>query len=367
MTLVNTVPSAIAELAQIGAIPDGVRVICLAGEKLSGELVQRLYRLPHVERVYNLYGPTEATVYATWTLVRRGDEREPTIGRPVANTRAYVLDAHGQPVPIGVAGELYLGGEGVGRGYWNRPELTQERFVTSPLDPGRLYRTGDLVRYRADGELEFLGRLDNQVKLRGFRIELGEIEAALERLDGVDKAIVVVHGTGARQHLVAYVSGAAAAAGAGTSALQASLARTLPAYMVPDVYVPLAAFPLSPNGKIDRRALPPPYEAERGPGEHREPRGAGEEALAAIWREVLGVEKVGAGDNFFQLGGHSLLVVQVLDRVRAQLSVELPLRAMFELAHDRGDGPPPRDRREAAAAGPDRPGPGGGRQRTGRL
>ncbi len=322
-----------------------------------------------------MYGPTETTIYATWSLVARGEARDPSIGRPIGNTRTYVLDTFGQPVPVGVAGELYLGGEGVGRGYFNRPELTQERFLTSPsIPPARLYRTGDLVRYRADGELELLGRLDNQVKLRGFRIELGEIEAVLERLDGVDKAVVVVHGAGARQHLVAYVSGAAPPRrGRDRRAAGQPRARVACVHGARRLRA-ARGVPAEPQRQDRSPRAAAPSEADREAGEHREPHGPTEEALAAIWREVLGIERIGAGDNFFQLGGHSLLVVQVLDRVRTRMNVELPPRAMFELLH-RGDGPPPRDRRDAAAAGSgspwrsERPGPGtsGGRQRTGRL
>ncbi|AKT40596.1 non-ribosomal peptide synthetase [Chondromyces crocatus] len=328
VTLINTVPSAMAELLRQNAVPKSARVINLAGEKLSQELVQKLYGLPQVERVYNLYGPSEATTYSTSAPMVRGDQRDTSIGRPIANTVAYLLDRHFEPVPPGIPGELYLGGEGLARGYFERPALTAERFVPNPFGPGRLYRTGDLARHRPEGELEFLGRIDNQIKLRGFRIELGEIEAALGRIAGVDKAIVVAHGTAPRQHLVAYWT----ASGEGiVEDLQPQLATTLPVFMVPDVYVRLDAFPLTSTGKVDRRALPAPSLTDMKRSAHREPETPTEQTLASIWREVLGAVRIGLDDSFFHLGGHSLLSVQVLDRIRTTFGLELPLRAMFEM------------------------------------
>jgi acyl carrier protein len=254
--------------------------------------------------------------------------REVSIGRPVANVTAYVLDRAGRLAPLGSPGELYLGGAGVARGYLGRPELTAERFVPDPFGPSgaRLYRTGDLVRFRADGELEFLGRADEQVKLRGYRIELGEIEAALRRQDGVGEAVVVVREEEAgEKQLVAYIEGSAEVAG-----MRAHLQRSLPGYMVPNAIVKLAAFPLTVNGKLDRQALPAPDEAVgAGPG-YAAPRTPDEAMLVAIFGEVLKRRQVSIEDNFFDLGGHSLLATRVVARVREGLGVELPLRSLFE-------------------------------------
>src|SRR6185295_12136194 len=215
VTLVNTVPSAMAELVRSGGLPEQVETGNLAGEAVLREVVRQLYGVGSVKRVLNLYGPTDDTTYSTWALIEAGEEKAPVIGRPLPNTQAYVLDRAGAPVPVGVAGELYLGGAGLGRCYWQRPELTAARFVPDPFGPragGRLYRTGDLVRYGAGGALEYLGRLDHQVKLRGFRIELEEIEAALRRHAEVAEAVVLVsEGEGERQ-LLAYVVGPASGA-----------------------------------------------------------------------------------------------------------------------------------------------------------
>ncbi|MFL5539298.1 MAG: amino acid adenylation domain-containing protein, partial [Longimicrobiaceae bacterium] len=324
--LVNTVPSAIAALLKSDGIPSGVRTVNLAGEPLRAELVDALYARGGIERVYDLYGPSEDTTYSTWTLRRAGGPT--TIGRPISNTRAYVLGAALLPLPVGVAGELYLGGRGLARGYLGRPGLTAERFVPDPFSsaPGaRLYRTGDRARWRADGTLEYLGRLDTQVKVRGFRIELGEVEAALRRSPGVTDCVVVAreHAPGDRR-LVAYVVG-----GVETDALRAHLRQSLPEYMVPFAFVSLDRLPLTPNGKLDRKALPAPeYAADAD--RYVAPRTPTEEALAGIWAEVLRLERVGVEESFFEVGGHSLLATQVVSRVRAVFGVELPLRALFE-------------------------------------
>ncbi|HEX8694997.1 MAG TPA: amino acid adenylation domain-containing protein, partial [Longimicrobium sp.] len=323
--LVNTVPSAIAALLKSDGIPSGVRTVNLAGEPLRAELVDALYARGGIERVYDLYGPSEDTTYSTWTLRRAGGPT--TIGRPISNTRAYVLGAALLPLPAGVPGELYLGGRGLARGYLGRPGLTAERFVPDPFgEPGaRLYRTGDRARWRTDGTLEYLGRLDAQVKVRGFRIELGEVEAALRRNPGVTDCVVLAreYAPGDRR-LVAYVVG-----GVETDALRAHLRQSLPEYMVPSAFVPLEALPLTPNGKLDRKALPAP---ELAPAEETyvAPRTPAEEVLAGIWAEVLRLERVGVRDNFFELGGHSLLATRVVSRIRAVFAVELPLRALFE-------------------------------------
>ncbi|HVR98941.1 MAG TPA: amino acid adenylation domain-containing protein, partial [Thermoanaerobaculia bacterium] len=301
VTLVNTVPSAMAELVRSGKVPAGVRTVNLAGEPLRRELADRIYELSGVEEVWDLYGPSEDTTYSTGARVERGSGREPSIGLPLPNSRAYVLDARFEPVPVGVPGELWLGGDGLARGYLDRPDLTADRFRPDPFGgPGsRLYRTGDLARRLASGALDFLGRIDHQVKVRGFRIELGEIEAALLRCPDVTEAVVVAREDGpGGVRLVAYV------VAPDLADVQARLAQALPAYMLPSAWVPLPALPLTPNGKVDRKALPAP-DAVSDAGAVA-PRGEMEELLAGLWAEVLGVERIGADSQFFELGGHSL-------------------------------------------------------------
>jgi len=327
--LVVTVPGAAAELLKSGGIPPSVRTFHLAGEALPASLVRDLYALPYVERVLNLYGPTEDTVYSTGCEVGRGAERV-SIGRPVAGSRAYVLDPAGSPVPVGVAGELCLGGGGTARGYHDRPGLTAERFVPDPFSPepgARMYRTGDRVRWLSHGELEYLGRLDQQVKVRGVRVEPGEVEATLLRHPAVRRAVVAARDDRAGEaRLVAYV---VPAEGDPPTAdeLRAWLRRTLPEPMVPAAFVALDALPLTPSGKVDRRALPEP-EAEVGTVVSA--RTPTEEVLAGIWAEVLEVERVGVEESFFDLGGHSLLATQVVARVWQVFGVEVPLRTLFQ-------------------------------------
>jgi amino acid adenylation domain-containing protein len=370
VTLVNTVPSALAELVRQRALPPSVRTVNLAGEALQRELVEAIYRGSAVGEVRNLYGPSEDTTYSTWTLVEKGGRRQPAIGRPVARTRVYLVDRRLRPVPLGVAGELLLGGEGLARGYFGRPELTAERFVPDPLTniPGeRLYRTGDLARYRPDGDLEYLGRIDHQVKVRGFRIELGEIEAALLALPEVREAAVLAREDHPGERtLVAYVvpaapitpiePGAAEPPAAPAGDLAARLRRNLPDFMVPSFFVPLAALPLTPNGKLDRKALPRP-ERPLAAGDDEPPRTPVEEVLAEIWADLLRLDpesrgRVGLRANFFALGGHSLLATRLASRLREAFGVELPLRRLFEAptlagqaaeieAARRAGGPPP--------------------------
>jgi amino acid adenylation domain-containing protein/non-ribosomal peptide synthase protein (TIGR01720 family) len=332
VTLVNTVPSAMAELVRSDAVPASVRAVCLAGEALKQSLSDRLYALG-VPAVWNLYGPSEDTTYSTAALCREG--RRPPIGRPVANTRAYVLDRWQQPVPEGAAGELYLAGDGLARGYLNRAGLTAERFVPDPygeVPGGRMYRTGDVARYDSAGELEYLGRSDQQVKVRGYRIELGEVEAALASLDGVKECVVVAPETGGGEgrRLVGYVvseDGGASEAGE----LRRRLSGRLPEYMIPTAYVSLKELPLTPNGKVDRKRLPR-WEAERqreGRGPTRRPETETERVLAGIWGGVLRVGEVGTDENFFELGGDSLSATQMISRVRAAFGIDLTLRAFF--------------------------------------
>jgi amino acid adenylation domain-containing protein len=344
VTLVNTVPSAITELLRMNAVPYSVRTINLAGEALSTEPVTQIYESQqHVERVYNLYGPSEDTTYSTFVEVSREAGKTVTIGRPISNTEVYILDSEMQPVPVGASGELYIGGEGLARGYLNRPELTAERFIPHPFSAvggARLYRTGDVARYRADAEIEFLGRADQQVKLRGYRIELGEIESVLRQHEDVSEAVVVVRGAGAEKRLVGYVV-AKKKEGEdngeqrelSVAGLRGYMSEHVPQYMIPAALVVLEKLPLTASGKVDRRALPE-EEQRSGGGAGREERArtAIEEEIGRIWQEVLGVEEVGLDDNFFELGGHSLLATRIVSRVREAFDVDLSLRMLFESA-----------------------------------
>ncbi|HEY9857485.1 MAG TPA: non-ribosomal peptide synthetase, partial [Stenomitos sp.] len=302
---------------------EALRTLVVAGEACPVALMRTW---ASGRRFLNGYGPTEATVCAAMHAAQPGDAALP-IGRAGDNRRLYVLDPHGQPVPIGVPGELYIGGDGIARGYLNRPELTEEKFIPNPFGEGRLYRTGDLVRYLPDGNLDFLGRIDHQVKIRGFRIELGEIEETLSTHPSISEAVVVVReDQPGDKRLVAYVVGDVDA-----SELRVHLKAQLPEYMVPSYFVSLEQLPLSPNGKVDRRALPEP---ERGvgarSGTYVAPRSPVEEVLAAIWGEVLDIEQVGIEDNFFDIGGHSLLLVAILSRLREKLGVDLSVRQILE-------------------------------------
>ncbi|MDX2093724.1 MAG: amino acid adenylation domain-containing protein, partial [Kofleriaceae bacterium] len=328
--LINTVPSVLASVLEATSLPASVRTVNLAGEPLKDELVARLYAIPTVQDVYDLYGPSETTTYSTYT--RRAAGTRASIGRPLANTQVYVLDAHRQLVPPGGVGELYIGGVGVARGYLNRPDLTTERFIadTFAVEPGaRMYRTGDLARWQQDGTLEYLGRLDHQVKVRGFRIELGEIEAALAGHPSVREVVVLAReDVPGDKRLVAYVVGRDGAPD--VDLLGVHVAASLPAYMVPSAFVVLDALPVTPNGKLDRKALPAPDLGEQVQHAYVAPRTEPEALLAGIWCELLRVARVGVHDNFFALGGHSLLVMKLVARVRALLSVEIPVRAVFE-------------------------------------
>jgi amino acid adenylation domain-containing protein len=329
VTLINTVPSAMAELVRMQAVPDSVKTINLAGEALAETLVNEIYAATSAEKVYNLYGPTEDTTYSTYTLTQ--PNRPVTVGRPLPNSQAHVLDPHGNPQPVGVPGELYLAGAGLARGYFARPDLTAERFVTNPFSaqPSRMYRTGDLCRWLPTGELEYLGRLDHQVKLRGFRIELGEIETVLAKHPGVRQCLVMAReDQPGLKRLVSYIVSASGEQPTEDS-LRAHLKQSVPEFMVPSAFVFLAAFPLTPNGKVNRKALPAP-EFNGATAEYVAPRNATEEIVAGIWAEVLHVEKLGIYDEFFSLGGHSLLATQVISRIRKACNADMPLRALFE-------------------------------------
>ncbi|HEY6188738.1 MAG TPA: non-ribosomal peptide synthetase, partial [Pyrinomonadaceae bacterium] len=310
------------------------RVIC-SGEALPWDLQERFFaRLTDCE-LHNLYGPTEAAVDVTWWRCERESSREIVpIGHPIGNIEMHILDRQMNVVPVGVAGEIYIGGVGLARGYVNQAGLTAERFVPHPLsgEPGeRLYRTGDIGRRAVNGEIEYLGRIDEQVKIRGFRIELGEIEARLTEQQLVREAVVLAReDQRGDKRLVAYVvatDGETLAA----DELRKALSGTLPEYMIPAVFMMMDALPLTPNGKINRRALPMP-EQTRSALEHTyvAPQTPTEETLVRIWEEVMRLERIGTQDNFFQLGGHSLMATQVISRVRAAFSIELPLRRLFE-------------------------------------
>ncbi|MEG4228700.1 amino acid adenylation domain-containing protein [Microcoleus sp. N9_B2] len=439
VTLINTVPSAIVELLRMDGIPSSVRTINLAGEPLQNKLVQQLYQCNTIQQVFNLYGPSEDTTYSTYALVKKGVSESPSIGRPIANSQVYLLNTQLQPVPIGVPGELYIGGAGLARGYLNRPELTSDRFIPNPFSNklgSRLYKTGDLARYLPDGNIEFLGRIDHQVKIRGFRIELGEIEAVLSQHPDVQESLVLNReDVSGNQRLVAYIlsnlrpervpyQSECLAEFNGTSALklrtedisiggvcivgvadnyqpgkpvrlylrlpgcsedqwlegrivwrqgqqsgiQFALTRSeqalvqksidylleaqgflkvlqrtavgslrnflkqkLPDYMVPSSFVFLNHLPLTPNGKIDRKALPAPDVINpQLETNYVAPQTDIEQAIATVWQQVLHLEKVGVDDNFFDLGGHSLLMAQAHSQLREAVDREVSMLEMFK-------------------------------------
>jgi amino acid adenylation domain-containing protein len=311
-----------------------LRQVFCSGEALAYDLQQRYFeRSPAA--LYNLYGPTEASIdVIAWECRRDGQTKIVPIGRPIANTQIHILDNHLNPVPIGVPGELHIGGKGLARGYLNRPELTEEKFISNPFstDPdARLYKTGDLARYLLDGNIEFLGRMDNQVKVRGYRIELGEIESVLAQHPAIQQAAVLAReDTPGDKRLVAYVV-ARTEAPLDAAEVKKYLKQKLPEYMIPSALELLDELPLTPSGKVDRRALPAPDRGRReAVNVYRVPGTPTEEALATIWREVLKLDRVGIDDNFFALGGHSLLATQVVSRMCDAFSIELTLRQMFK-------------------------------------
>ncbi|MFF2129515.1 amino acid adenylation domain-containing protein [Streptomyces olivochromogenes] len=323
VTHVTLTPATVAVLPEGHGLPSDATLI-VAGEASTGDLVARWSAR---RRMVNAYGPTESTVCATMSAPLSG-AAVPPIGTPIANTRIYVLDEALQPVPVGVRGELYIAGIGLARGYHGRPGMTAERFIANPFgEPGsRMYRSGDVARWRADGDLEYLGRADDQVKVRGFRIELGEIESALTRHPDVAQAVVLTHNT----NLLAYV------AAVGTrhpqpDELRDHLAADLPDHMIPSAITVLDALPLTPNGKVDRRALPEPGTVREEPGhELVAPRNAVEETIAGVWAEVLDTDAIGIHDDFFALGGNSILSVRAVSRLRQTLGVRLSPRALFD-------------------------------------
>ncbi|NHB90237.1 non-ribosomal peptide synthetase, partial [Photorhabdus tasmaniensis] len=318
--------------AELSPVLPQIKLLIVGGDALDPHVIGQVLSTNPPQQLLNGYGPSESTTFTTTyriTALAQGAIRIP-IGRPVANTRVYLLDAYGRPVPLGVAGEIYVGGDGVACGYLNRAELTAECFLVDPFSDNpdaRMYRTGDLARYLPDGNLEFLGRNDQQVKIRGFRIELGEIEARLAEHPAVREVAVLALGEGADKRLVAYV--VATADEALMNNLRAHLSATLPDYMVPSAFVRLEAFPLTPNGKLDRHALPAPDGEAVARQVYAAPQGETEIALSVIWRELLGVEQVSRHDSFFALGGHSLLAVRMIERLRHQ-GLTLTARDLFQ-------------------------------------
>jgi non-ribosomal peptide synthetase component F len=321
----------------------GIEQVLFGGERCEEKWVKRALEEKGAGKIVHVYGLTETTTFATSYLVEKVEEgtRIP-IGKPVGNTRIYILDGDFEPVGVGVLGEIYIGGAGVGRGFVSRTEMTAERFVPDPYAEGeaedskrtgeRMYRSGDWGRWRRDGTIEFVGRNDWRVKIRGFRVELGEIEARLMEHEGVEKAVVVVkEDTQGEKRLVAYytAAGGEATESASAEVLRVYVSAKLPEYMVPEAYVRLERMPLKPNGKLDRKALPAPESDTHAVGRYEAPIGETEALVAEIWRGVLKVERVGRQDNFFELGGRSLLAVQMIARLRQVLGVELEIRELF--------------------------------------
>ena len=319
-------PAVLAELPHGDGLPS-LRVLISGTDLVTKAVVERWA----AGRLFmNAYGPTETTAFTSLYECDPSAATHPPIGRPIANTRMYILDADREPVPIGVTGELYIGGVQVGRGYWNRPELTAERFIASPFVSGdRLYKTGDLGRYLPDGNIEYLGRNDFQVKIRGFRIELGEIEARLSEYASIRDAVVLAReDVPGEKRLVAYYT-ARDGEEISVEAVRSHLVGTLPEYMVPVAYVRLAALPITGNGKLDRTALPAPDGSAYAVRAYEPPEGAVEEAIARIWSATLDIERIGRYDNFFELGGHSFLAVKVINHLRT-VGLHLDATAFFK-------------------------------------
>jgi len=333
--VLKVAPSHLRALLEAGEGGGGMlprKYLITGGEVLSRELLERVRGLKPECEVVNHYGPTETTVGSLAVRLggRRYESERIPIGRPIANTRVYILDGEGEPVPVGVVGELYIGGAGVTAGYVEAAEQTAERFVGDVAGDGKMYRTGDLARYQGDGSVEFVGRVDEQVKIRGYRIEPGEVEAALMRHGAVGEAAVVAREvSGGEQELVGYVVGRAGKA-VDVEELRRYLKEQVPEYMIPAGMVVVGKLPLNANGKLDKKALPAVEEVRESRAAYEAPRTAGEQAIARIWGEVLKRDGIGRHDNFFYIGGHSLLATQVVSRMRRTLDVDLPLKSFFE-------------------------------------
>jgi acyl-coenzyme A synthetase/AMP-(fatty) acid ligase len=313
-----------------------LRCLITGGDRFEPALADQVLSGNSLRRLINAYGPTECTTFSTTQTVVsvEPDATSIPIGRPIANAQVYILDTRRQPVPIGVAGEIYIGGDGVACGYLNRPELTDERFIPDPFGAsslGRLYRTGDLGRWRPDGSIDFLGRNDNQVKLRGFRIELGEIESTLLRHPKIKESVVLARKDGpTEKRLVAYVVPGDSLDAPSAEELRKHLKESLPEYMIPSAFLALEHLPLTPNGKVDRRALPEIDLATYATEEYEAPLGEIEITLAQIWQDLLAVPRVGRNDNFFELGGHSLHGLNLIARITQRFDAELSVIAIFQ-------------------------------------
>jgi len=322
-----------AELVRAEEVPPFATTVSLAGELLTRELADEIYKVPNIKRLLNLYGPSEDTTYSTLSPVVRSSAAAPPIGGPITNTQLWLAGPFSELVPAGAPGEVCLSGQGLARGYINRPEVTAERFVPNPftrLKGDRLYRTGDVARHRPDGELEYLRRLDYQVKIRGFRIELGEIESQLVEHSGIRDAVVMVRGPGDDRQLVAYIVPAHEPAPK-INEVRSYLRERLPEYMVPSWILTLEQMPRTPNGKVDRNALPvpqslrPDLEVEYVPAQTEV-----ERSIAEICQQVIQVEKVGIYDSFFELGAHSILLLQIHGKLEEAFNVDIPMTDMFQ-------------------------------------
>ncbi|MCB0195324.1 MAG: amino acid adenylation domain-containing protein [Anaerolineae bacterium] len=347
LTSTNLVPSALEALLDEFGLPPSIQVVGVGAEPINEALINKIKAYPQIKKIVNVYGPTEATVNCTAAVLFDASakienarpmaagpaplttEAHITIGKPISNTQIYLLDKYLQPVPVGVPGELHVGGVGLARGYLNQPKLTAEKFIPNPFGPGRLYKTGDLARYRPDGNLEFLGRIDHQVKIRGFRIELGEIETTLSQHTAIKKCVVMAHENGlGDKRLVAYFVSSQTVT---VRQLQTYLQQKLPDYMIPSVFMLLDELPLHANGKINRGALPAP-DADRSELAENfvAPEGAVEVLLAEMWQDVLKISQIGRHDNFADLGGHSLLTMRIASRLQQEYEIDLPLRFLFD-------------------------------------
>jgi amino acid adenylation domain-containing protein len=343
ITTLHFVPSMLQVFIQHKSVENCLslrRVIC-SGEALAAELQAKVLSTLTQAKLYNLYGPTEAAIDVThWTCIENSLNSVP-IGKPIANIQTYILDNDLQPTPIGVIGELYLGGIGLARGYYGRSDLTAERFVLNPFNDcgNRLYRTGDLAKYRPDGTIDYVGRIDHQIKMRGFRIELGEIESALQSFDVICDAVVLAQESQGSKQLVAYViptdkalvEAESEQQHAFRAQLKEQLQAALPDYMVPSHLLFLEIFPVTPNGKLDRKALPA-VDASQMQQVYIAPETELEKKLAVIWQDTLGIDRVGLTDNFFALGGHSLLATQVVAKAQLELKADFPFSILFEVS-----------------------------------
>ncbi|MFS1524192.1 amino acid adenylation domain-containing protein [Microbulbifer sp. 2304DJ12-6] len=343
ISIINTVPSALEQLVLLKALPETTKFVFVAGEALKPSTVAHFFEAYPALRLFNLYGPSEDTTYSTVSEVRPDDPYGVTIGRPLANTQAYILDRHLQPTPPGVAGELYLAGAGVTCGYWRRPELTAERYVPNPFcarGGNRMYRTSDIASWTPEGDIRYLGRHDRQIKIRGYRIEIGEVEHLILQHPSVRQAVVVATPHAAadgnsgqdNNYLVCYLVSAEGEGSFDELPLREHLLQYLPEYFVPEVFMLLDVLPLTPNGKVDHKALPEPQASEMAvPTEGKAASTDTERTLLSIWQKVLQREELGITDNFFTLGGHSLLAMQVVSHIQKQLLVRVPLNELFKL------------------------------------